>query len=152
YTPGASAGGAYAVLAPRMKRPDGKGPFMPDEVDNKTPRPNRYILMEFGNPTSGREAEFDAAANERIKSVLTLPGWMAAQRFRAAQTPARPGTKPRDLTLWEIEAPSAQVAHDTLTEATKSGKVKGIPVDESTTEIVYWEAITPYITKEDFVR
>jgi hypothetical protein len=152
YTPGASAGGAYEVLTPRLKRPDGKGPFMPDDADNKTPRPNRYILMEFANPASAREADFDNAANERIKGMLTLPGWMAAQRFRATQTTARPGTKPRYLTLSEIEAPSAQIAHDTLTEATKSGKVKGVPMDESTVEIAYWEAITPYITKEDFVR
>jgi hypothetical protein len=155
YTPGASTGGAYEVVTPRMKRPDGRGPFIPDDADNKTPRPNRYILMEFANPAAGKESEFDNAATERIKGALTLPGWMAAQRFRTpqpAQASARPGAKPRYLTLWEIEASSAQVAHEALLEATRNGKLRSVPIDESTAESVYWEAITPYITKEDFVR
>ena len=54
---------------------------MPEVSDNKTPRPNRYIVMDFSAPAAGREGEFEAVTNQRVKDVLALPGWMAAQRF-----------------------------------------------------------------------
>jgi hypothetical protein len=153
YTPGAGANGTFEAIGPRITRPDGKGPTLPDPSDNKTPRPNRYVLMDFANPLPGQEAEFERAINQSIQSVLTLPGWMAAQRFRMADTPGRPSVKPKYLTVWETEGPSAQVVHDTLIGAQKNGAVKKIAAaDETTAEIVYWEPITPYITKDDFVR
>jgi hypothetical protein len=154
YTPGAGANGTFETMGPRVTRPDGKGPTLPDPSDNKTPRPNRYILMEFANPLPSREAEFDTGVEESMQSVLLLPGWMAAQRFRMADTPGRaPSPKPTYLTIWETEGSSAQAVHDTLLSAQKSGAVKKNPaVDGSTTEVVYWEPITPYITKADFTR
>jgi hypothetical protein len=154
YTPGAGANGTFETLGPRVMRPDGKGPTLPDPADSKTPRPNRYVLMDFANPLPGREAEFDKGVNERMASVLLLPGWMAAQRFRMAETPGRaPSAKPKYLTIWETEGPRAQAVHDTLISAQKSGAVKkNVAVDESTAETVYWEPITPYITKDDFMR
>lgn len=85
--------------------------------------------------------------------MLTLPGWMAAQRFHIADTPGRPSVKPKFLTIWETEGVSAQAVHDTLLQAQKNGAVKkNAAADESTAEIVYWEPITPYITKDDFTR
>ena len=155
YIGGMGAGGTYQVMGPRIKRSDGKGPFLPDASDNKTPRPNRYVVMDFANPAPGKDAEFETATNQRIKDVLALPGWMAAQRFRLPPAPAGRGgrpTKPAYLTIWELEGRSAQSAQETLTEATKSAKVKSLSIDESTAEFVYWEPLTPYITKEDFIR
>jgi len=154
YTPGAGAGGTYEAMGPRITRPDGKRPTLPDASDNKTPRPNRYVLMEFANPSTGKETDFDSAVNQSIKSVLTLPGWMAAQRFRVADTPGRAASaKPKYLTIWEAEGLSAQAVNDAWTQALKSGAVKKNPAaDESSAEIVYWEPISPYITKDDFVR
>jgi hypothetical protein len=153
YTPGAGANGTYEAIGPRIKRPDGKGPTMPDLSDNKTPRPNRYVLMEFENALPGKDAEFEKATAQRIPTVLALPGWMAAQRFRVADTPGRaPGVKPKYLTVWETEGVSAQVVNETLQQGLKNG-VKDNPAAEmSTAEVVYWEPITPYITKDDFVR
>jgi len=154
YSPGAGARGAYQAMGPRITRPDGKGPALPDVSDNRTPRPNRYILMQFANPLTGREAEFDKAANQSIQDVLTLPGWMAAQRFRIADTPGRAASdKPKYLTIWEVEGPSAQAIHETLMGALQSGTVKtSVAADERTAETVYWEPITPHISKDDFVR
>jgi hypothetical protein len=79
---------------------------------------------------------------------------MAAQRFRIADTPGRaPASKPKYLTIWETEGVSAQAVHDTLISAEKSGAVKKTcAVEEGTAERVYWEPITPYITKDDFMR
>jgi hypothetical protein len=127
---------------------------LPDPSDNKTPRLNRYVAMDFANSLPGRETEFDKAVNDTIASVLTLPGWMAAQRFRIADTPGRaPSPKPRYLTVWETEGTTAQAVHETLAQARKRGTVKeNAAMDESTAEMVYWEPITPYITKDDFMR
>jgi hypothetical protein len=153
YTSGAGSSGTYQAMGPRITRPDGKGPMMPDASDNQTPRPNRYILMEFTSPLTGKDADFDQAANQRIPSVLALPGWMAVQRFRMADASARPTDKPKYLNIWEAEGVSAQAVNEMLMEALKSGKVKkNAAADESTAEIVYWEPITPHITKDDFVR
>ena len=153
YTPGAASSGTYEAMGPRITRPDGKGPVMPDASDNQTPRPNRYILMEFASPLTGKEADFEKAANQRIPGVLALPGWMAVQRFRMADASARPTDKPKYLNIWEAEGTSAQAVNETLLEALKSGAVKrNAAADESTAEIVYWEPITSYITKDDFVH
>jgi hypothetical protein len=154
YTPGAGGGGTYEALGSRITRPDGKGPTMPDAADNRTPRPNRYILMEFANALAGQEADFEKAWNQRIQDGLKLQGWMAVQRFRMTDTPGRaPGTKPKYLSVWEAEGASAQAVNDTWMEALKSGALKkNTATDEGTAELVYWEPITPYVTKDDFVR
>ena len=138
----------------RISRPDGKGPTMPNADENRTPRPNRYVLMEFTNPLAGKEADFEKASNQQIQEILKIPGWMAVQRFRMADTPGRaPGSKPKYLNIWETEEVSAQAVNDALTNALKSGTVqKNSVADETTAEIVYWEPITPYVTKDAFVR
>jgi len=154
YNPGAGSSGTYEAMGPRITRPDGKGPTLTDPSDNKTPRPNRYILLEFTNALPGKDADFDKFAKQRIQSVLALPGWLAAQRFRMAETTGRPpGDKPKYLTMWEAEGASAQAINGTLNHARESGAVaKNAAADEHTAEIVYWEPITPHITKDDFER
>jgi hypothetical protein len=73
---------------------------------------------------------------------------MAAQRFRAAETTGRPRSdKPKYLTLWEAEGASAAAIDSTLKQARKNAAD-----DEKNAEIVYWEPITPYITRDDFQR
>jgi hypothetical protein len=122
-------------------------------ITNVTPRPDRYILMDFANPLPGRETEFERSENQIIERALRLPGWMAAQRFRLVDTPGRPSAKPKELTLWETEGTSAQAVQDTLSSAQKSGLIqKNAATDQGTAEMVYWEPITPYITKNDFMR
>jgi hypothetical protein len=55
--------------------------------------------------------------------------------------------------MWETEGASAQAAHDVLVHAQKTSMMKDNPAaDESPAEMVYWEPITPHITKEDFIR
>lgn len=154
YNAGAGSSETYEAMGPRITRPDGKGPTLTEPSDNKTPRLNRYILMEFANALPGRDADFDRFANQRIPAVLRLPGWLAAQRFRIADTTGRPpGDKPKYLTVWEAEGVSAQAINITLNHALESGVVrKNEAADASTAEIVYWEPITPHIGKDDFER
>jgi len=157
YIGGMGGGGTFQVMGPRIS--SGKKPFMPAPTDFKTPRPNRYLVMDFSNPPAGKESEFDAAMKDRIKDVLALPGWMAAQRYKMAPPSGNRGrgrpNKPQYLTIWEVEAQNGQNVNQIqagLNEAVKSGKVKSVPIDEATWEFTYWEPMTPYITKEDFVR
>jgi len=127
---------------------------MPAVTDVKTPRPNRYIVMDFSNPAGGKEGEFEVALNQHIRDVLALPGWMAAQRYKLAPAVAGRGgrpNKPQYLTIWEVEAQNGQNVsqiQSALNEAVKAGKVKAVPIDETTWEFTYWEPITPYIRFE----
>jgi hypothetical protein len=156
YIGGMGGGGTFQVMGPRVW--SGKTPFMPAVTDVRTPRPNRYIVMDFSNPASGKDDEFERAMSQHIKDVLTLPGWMAAQRYKLAPPAAGRGgrpNKPQYLTIWEVEAQNGQNVNQiqaALNDAIKAGKVKTIPIDEATAEFTYWEPMTPYITKEDFVR
>jgi hypothetical protein len=155
YTPGAGAAGTYEIIGPRITRPDGKGPTMPAPNDYKSTRPARYMFMEFSEPLAGKEAEFNETAAGNIRSVLSLPGWMAAQRFQAAFPPGVrwASGKPRYMTIWETEGVSAQSIQETLNQAMTSGAVKkNAAADPAKAESVYWEPITAYITKGAFVR
>jgi hypothetical protein len=71
-----------------------------------------------------------------------------------ADTPGRaPSDKPKYMTVWEVEGASAQAVNSTLNQAVESGAVgRNTAADAGTAEIVYWEPITPYITKDDFER
>jgi len=154
YNTGAGTSGTWEATGTRVTRPDGKGPTLTDPADNNTPRLNRYMLLEFSNALPGRDADFDKFANQRIQSVLGVPGWLAAQRFRVTDIPGRaPSDKPKYLTMWEAEGTSAQTINTALTRALESGTVKkNAAADESSAEMVYWEPITPHITKDDFER
>ena len=147
----------YQVIGPRVTRPDGRKPFLPDFSDNKTPRPNRYVEIEFVAPAAGvSDADFEAALAKEVNDVLALPGWMAAQRFRLP-TPG-PGitvtrlTFPRYLVVWETEATNAQDLQDARVAAVKAGKIKPPAIDAATAQSSWWTTISPFIDKDDFER
>lgn len=156
YAPGGSINVPYRALGKRMARPDGKSPVMPSADDNKTPRINRYILAEFTNPPVGVSAEdYEKTMRDRMAGVLSLPGWMAGRSFTYVATPGMPGTTneaplPKYLTVWEIQADTATAAEETLAAAEKAGSVKPLPASD--TLELYWQPISPFITKDDFSR
>src|SRR5712691_3287894 len=113
YSDGGSVRAIYQVIGPRATRPDGRKPFIPDHADNKTPRPNRYIMLDFVEPVAAvGDADFEAALSRRVGEVLALPGWMAAQRFRFATPPLGAAPQrlafPKYLVIWETEGSTAQ--------------------------------------------
>src|SRR5882672_2064678 len=147
----------YQVIGPRTTRPDGRKPFIPDAADNKTPRPNRYIRLDFVEPVSGAgTTDFEAALAKEVSDVLALPGFMAAQRFRLATPP--PGAAPprlkftRYLVIWETEGSNAQGLQDALVAATKAGQVKTLAADPATAQSSWWVTTSPFINKDDFQR
>jgi hypothetical protein len=147
----------YQVIGPRVIRPDGRKPFIPDASDNKTPRPNRYVELEFVAPAAGMtDADFETALVREVKDVLALPGWMAAQRF---QLPAPgPGitvprlTFPKYLVIWETEGTNAQDLQDARVAAVKTGKIKPAAIDAATAQASWWVTTSPFIDKDDFER
>lgn len=147
----------YRVIGPRVTRPDGRKPFIPPADDNRTPRPNRYVQLDFVEPAPGvSDADFEAALSREINQVLGLPGWMAAQRFRLAPTPA---TSPpprlaftRYLVVWETEGTTAQALQDARAAAAKSGQIAALAADPNTAQYSWWVTISPFITKDDFER
>jgi hypothetical protein len=75
YSPDGGVRAYYQVIGPRTTRPDGRKPFIPAYADNKTPRPNRYIMLDFVEPIAGvDDATFEAALSKRVIEVLALPG------------------------------------------------------------------------------
>jgi hypothetical protein len=147
----------YQVIGPRAIRSDGKKPFIPDYADNKTPRPNRYIMLDFVEPVLGiSDADFEAALSRQVSEVLALPGWMAAQRFHLA-TPPPSAAPPRlkftkYLVIWETEGRNAQGLQDSLMAATKAGQVKAPAADMATAQSSWWVTTSPFINKDDFER
>jgi len=157
YSPDGPVNGTFQVIGPRVTRPDGKKPFIPDVADNKTPRPNRYVELDFVEPKAGMsDAEFEAALSKEINEVLALPGWMAAQRFRHAATPP---TSPaprlsftKYLVIWETEGVNAQGLQDARMAAVKAGQVKPLAINAETAQSSWWVTISPFIDKDDFLR
>ncbi|HYK78129.1 MAG TPA: hypothetical protein VEU95_00790 [Micropepsaceae bacterium] len=155
YSPDGPVSTTYQVIGPRVTRPDGRKPFIPDVSDNKTPRPNRYVMLDFVEPVAGvSDADFEAELSRHIRDVLALPGWMAAQRFRHAPTPS---TSPpqrlaftKYLVIWETEGVAAQALQDALTAA--KANEKALPVNSVTAQSSWWVTISPFINKDDFER
>jgi hypothetical protein len=157
YSDGGSVRAIYQVIGPRATRPDGRKPFIPDYADNKTPRPNRYIMLDFVQPVAAvSDAEFEAALSRRVSEVLALPGFMAAQRFRFAPPP--PGAAlqrlpfPKYMVVWETEGSAAQALQDVFTAAAKAGQVAPLAADAGTAQSSWWVPTSPFITKDDFQR
>jgi hypothetical protein len=157
YSPDGPVSVTYQVIGPRTSRPDGRKPFIPEFSDNKTPRPNRYIKLDFVEADTGvPDAAFEASLATHVNEVLALPGWMAAQRFRL---PALlPGvTVPRltftkYLVVWETEGTNAQDLQNTIADAVKTGKVKAVAADKEKAQYSWWVTTSPHIDKDDFLR
>jgi hypothetical protein len=157
YSPDGPVSTTYQVIGPRVIRPDGKKPFIPDVSDNKTPRPNRYVELELVEPpVNVSDTAFEAALSKEITEVLGLPGWMAAQRFRHAATPptSPPPRLPftKYLVIWEAEGTDAQALQDARMAAAKTGRIKPPSIDAATAQSSWWVTISPFIDKDDFLR
>jgi len=72
----------------------------------------KYVMVVLSNPTAGKEEEYNRWYDEtHLPQVLTVPGFVAAQRFRCVQGMGRP-VPAQYLALYEVEtdAPSAALA------------------------------------------
>jgi hypothetical protein len=157
YSPDGPVSTTYQVIGPRITRPDGRKPFIPDVSDNRTPRPNRYVMLDFVEPVAGvSDTDFEGSLIRHVREVLALPGWMAAQRFHLATPP--PGAAPprlaftKYLVIWETEGSNAQGLQDALMTATGNGQVKSMAIDPASAQSSWWVTTSPFIDKDDFQR
>ena len=102
------------------------------------------------------DADFEAELARRVRDVLALPGWMAAQRFRHAPTPS---TSPpprlaftKYLVIWETEGVNAQGLQDARMAAVKAGQIKPPASNAASAQSSWWVTISPFIDKNDFER
>jgi hypothetical protein len=64
----------------------------------------KYTFVVLTNPTSGNETEYNRWYNEQhIPDVLNVPGFVAAQRFRLADSETGDKHPHKYLALYEIE-------------------------------------------------
>jgi hypothetical protein len=145
WTPGASLSATFEPISARFtQQTSGAAAAAKPPIGKK-----RYVFFEFANPVAGREAQFSDLSDQRIKDVMTVPGWMAGQRFRNVDTSGRSGLR-RFLSIYDVEADRAKVAQDALTQAVNAGKVRqNNTVDTSTAQSFFLEPLTPYVRKQD---
>ena len=156
YAPEAGVRVYYRVIGPRTTRPDGAKLFIPAYADNKTPRPNRYIMLDFVEPVAGRRRE----RSKRHSRSASPMCWRCRDFWRrsGSTSPRRRGGPPANLpfpkylVMWETEASHPQELQDKLIAATKAGEINALAADPATAQSSWWTTVSPFITKEDFQR
>jgi hypothetical protein len=74
-------------------------------------QPKREVLLALTNPVEGKDEEFRTWYWEtHIPEILELPGFVAARRYRTAESAGAPY---RYATIYEVEG-SAEAARDRL--------------------------------------
>jgi hypothetical protein len=82
----------------------------------------RPTFVVFTNPTEGREDEFNNwYDNTHLSDVLKVEGFVAAQRFKLAETDPPQEFPHRYLALYEVESDDLGYVTQALSEAGDSG-------------------------------
>ncbi len=83
---------------------------------------DRHIYLAQTNVVPGREEEFnDWYDHEHLSDILSMEGWIAAQRFRASDRPGSQNRSPYEyLTIYEMEGDVRANMHR-LSEKMRSG-------------------------------
>jgi len=83
----------------------------------------KFLFFAGGAAHPGHEAEYDRwYREEHLPAVLKVDGFQAATRYRAAPTSF--SQCPFDfVTLYEVEAETAESAHAALTAAARAGEL-----------------------------
>jgi hypothetical protein len=82
----------------------------------------RHTFVVFSNPTEGREDEYnDWYDNTHLSDVLKVEGFVAAQRFKLAETDPPQGFPHRYLALYEVESDDLGKVAQALSESGGSG-------------------------------
>jgi hypothetical protein len=82
----------------------------------------RHTFVVFTNPTEGREDEFnDWYDNTHLNDVVNVEGFVAAQRFKLAETDPPQEFPHRYLALYEVESDDLGKVAQALSEAGESG-------------------------------
>jgi alkylhydroperoxidase family enzyme len=101
------------------------------EIDPREAAMARHVLLVLSNATAGCDDEFnDWYTNEHLRDVLSVDGFVAAQRFRLSDAqlqPDRPASH-RYLAVYEIEADDPGAPLQALLSGVTTG---AIPLSEA---------------------
>jgi len=108
----------------------------------------RYTFVVLTDAVEGGEDEFnDWYDNQHLSDVLNVEGFVAAQRFRLAQTDPPQEFSHRYLALYEVETDDLAKVQLALKEASSSS---GMPIspalDRDNAVANYFEPITARLT------
>jgi len=90
----------------------------------------KYKYVVLTNPTEEREAEYnDWYDNQHLSDVLAVPGFIAAQRYRAApETIATGAAQWRYMAIYDIETDDLTTA---LSDMVARGGTDAMPISDS---------------------
>lgn len=104
-----------------------------------------YKFLVFTNCKDGTDAEFNTWYDEvHLKDVVSVPGFVGAQRFRVAPTP---DGKPRHryFAVYDVRSDDIAATMGELFRRAESGELPMTEaMDQETIETQLYEAITPY--------
>ena len=108
----------------------------------------KYTFLVLTNATDGKDAEFnDWYDNVHLGDVLKIPGYKAAQRFKLSDQAGAEASNWRYMSLYEVEAASADEARANLNAAGASG---AMPVSDTLHKdsvfALFFEPIGPRVT------
>jgi hypothetical protein len=108
----------------------------------------KYTFLVLTNATEGKDAEFNQWYDkEHLADVLRIPGYKAAQRFKLSDQHGAEASNWKYLSLYEVEADSADVARANLTAAGESGAMPvSDTLDKSTVFALFFEPVGPRVT------
>jgi hypothetical protein len=108
----------------------------------------RYKMIVLSNATPGRDEQFNEwYTKEHIYDVIKVPGFMAAQRFRAVREPGSPETKFQYLAVYELEADDVDAALADLADRYGKPQMAASDALDPTTYVMVCEALTPLVNK-----
>ena len=83
-----------------------------------------HLMMVYSRPLAGQEAAYNKwYTEEHVPDVLSVPGFVGAQRFEVLDADGSRSPTPQYLAIYEIEAPGIDEAQARLAAAVASGQV-----------------------------
>ena len=112
---------------------------------------SKYTFVVFTNATEGRDDEFNEWYNNtHIPDVVRAPGFVAATRFRLAETDPPQPSAHRYLALYEVETDDLDKTMQGLLElAGTDGMILSDALDMKSASATYFEPITERVVAQD---
>jgi hypothetical protein len=110
-----------------------------------------YVFLVLTNATEGRDDDYNEWYNNRhLPDVLAVDGFVAARRFRVAETDPAQESAHRYMALYEIEADDLAKANQALRNtAGTDAMVISDALDMGNTSATYFEPITDRVVATD---
>jgi len=112
-------------------------------------RPQTYFLFVFSNPVDGMESEFNRwYEQQHAPDVVSIPGFVSAQRFVIADQQLRAGSpgKPRYLVVYQIVTDNLTAVSTEVNRRLASGQTRMSPsFDAKSAQGLLYRALGPEV-------